>query len=94
MCFNITTEAKQPRRDEIMNTVYARVNPVNGKIVINDQGKGADLECSDETLRILHKWGYSESLKMLNFHSGMYAEMHILDRVLSFSPSKPSKSEF
>ena len=77
-----------------MNTVYARVNPVNGKIIINDQRKGVQLECSDKVMRILNKWGYSEALEMLNFHSGMYGEMSIFEHVLTITPSAPLESEF
>tara|TARA_R110000744_G_scaffold98485_1_gene190339 strand:- start:55 stop:273 length:219 start_codon:yes stop_codon:yes gene_type:complete len=50
-----------------MKTVFARVNPVNGKVIINDAAQGVKLACSDNDFSTMYKWGFVQSLNEMNF---------------------------
>ena len=45
-----------------MKILHAKVSPVSGKILINDQGIGTELKCSNEDFKTIYRYGYVASL--------------------------------
>ena len=57
-----------------MKTVFARVNPVSGKVVINDASQGVKLTCSDDDFATMYKWGFNQFLNEMNFQGDFNIE--------------------